>query len=67
MVVVDYWDSGTWPTPLLVLVTVPTGTYTKTFVFPALREMYIDGILKTQRVNFSNKFRSCWKIDPFLI
>lgn len=51
MVVVDYWDSGTWPTPLSRSVTVPTGTYTKTFVSGGTAGTYIDGILKTQVEN----------------
>lgn len=48
MVMVDYWSSGTWPTPLSNSVTVPTGTYTSTFVSGGTAGTYLDAIMKTQ-------------------
>lgn len=50
MVVVDYDSSipsGVWPFPLSNSVTVPTGTYTKTFVSGGTTGTYIDAIMKS--------------------
>lgn len=52
MVVVDYDSSGRiWADPLSWSVTVPTGTYTDTFVSGGATGTYIDAIMKTQTQN----------------
>lgn len=52
MVVVDYDSSGgIWANPLSWSVTVPTGTYTDTFVSGGTAGTYIDAIMKTKAQN----------------
>jgi hypothetical protein len=52
MVVVDYDSSGgIWANPLSWSVTVPTGTYTDTFVSGGTAGTYIDAIMKTKTQN----------------